>query len=437
MTDVFTDKRAELQTVFPLPDLAMTIRKLQEQKLAMPTSEQGRFRVRLNLSLETTATLEDYISSLVVGADAFVMFSGPPLVEKQVLTWLQAEPLSTLQSLWPKYLDVFGRFGAHIRGEFPQIQAELLAAAGILTWQGGPIEEFLATGQAGKLPDCLSQFNYVNWLAQTYTEAGIHVTREVRGLRMPTLVPPGLLVALIVLEAKLVRASGVNSINVAYAPCGHLLQDVAALTVLADIAHDDLPATVVCLPWSGGSLLGVRSTSTAAAWTALTAAIGDAHHAEVIMVDKDRALEPEKITKLLELASGVGALASDQKTAIMAAASQEQELIREEADSIINRVLELGQGQVAMGLERALTDGSLDIPLAAVGLCRGQVLSARDATGAIRFLDSGNLPLSKEIKEWHRQQLAERAYAEGRQLGVSMAIDDIYAFSKGTLVGHK
>ncbi|NLG87390.1 MAG: hypothetical protein GX489_09275, partial [Firmicutes bacterium] len=196
MTDVFTDKRAELQTVFPLPDLAMTIRKLQEQKLAMPTSEQGRFRVRLNLSLETTATLEDYISSLVVGADAFVMFSGPPLVEKQVLTWLQAEPLSTLQSLWPKYLDVFGRFGAHIRGEFLQIQAELLAAAGILTWQGGPIEEFLATGQAGKLPDCLSQFNYVDWLAQTYTEAGIHVTREVRGLRMPTLVPPGLLVAL-------------------------------------------------------------------------------------------------------------------------------------------------------------------------------------------------------------------------------------------------
>ncbi|NLG86135.1 MAG: hypothetical protein GX489_02810, partial [Firmicutes bacterium] len=285
-------------------------------------------------------------------------------------------------------------------------------------------------------PDCLSQFNYVDWLAQTYTEAGIHVTREVRGLRMPTLVPPGLLVALIVLEAKLVRASGVNSINVAYAPCGHLLQDVAALTVLADIAHD-LPAPVVCLPWSGGSLLGVRSTSTAAAWTALTAAIGDAHHAEVIMVDKDRALEPEKITKLLELASGVGALASDQKTAIMAAASQEQELIREEADSIINRVLELGQGQVAMGLERALTDGSLDIPLAAAGLCRGQVLSARDATGAIRFLDSGNLPLPKEIKEWHRQQLAERAYAEGRQLGVSMAIDDIYAFSKGTLVGRK
>lgn len=411
-----------------------TVSWLHNQELALPRASQGRLRVRLNLAVETASNLEDYLACLVEN-DAFVMFSFPTPPDKQALTWLQAEPLSVLRALLPKHLDVFGRWGAQLSGEFPEDLAELLATAGIVTWQGGPLAEYFAAGQGGTLPDCLCRYASVDRLAHDYHRAGIPVRREVRGLRTSTLIPPGLLVALIVLEAKLAQAQGVTNLSAAYSLCGHLLQDVAALRALATLTAE-LSATVICLPWTGGSLLGLRNLTTVAAWTAATSALGSAQGCEVVAVDKDQPLTSDQVSLWLDLAQGVSRLATDQQQSLAAAVSQEEEQVRTEAEAIINRVLELGDGEVAPGLEPALAEGSLDLPLAPAGICRGQVLSARDATGAVRFLDCGALPLPPESKELHIQLLEERARSEGRELGISMVIDDVYAFSKGALVGR-
>ena len=127
-------------------------------------------------------------------------------------------------------------------------------------------------------------------------------------------------------------------------------------------------------------------------------------------------------------------MSADQAQAVAAAAELEAQQIRMEAEAIVNRVLELGDGKVAMGLEPAIAEGSLDLPLASFGVCRGQVLSARDNTGALRFFDAGALPLPAVCKQKHIQLLKERAQLEGRELGISMVIDDVYAYSKGKLV---
>lgn len=400
----------------------------------MPDVEQGLLRVRLSLMAEAAAKLEDYLACLSQN-DAFIMFAVPSVMDKQILTWLQAEPLSVLRSLLPKHLDVVGRWGIQLQGDLPEVQAELFAAAGVFTWQGGPLEEYFAAGQTRTLSDYLGKYAYIDKLAHVYSRAGIQVCREVRGLRTPTLVPPSLLVALILLEARLVNNHGVKTVGVAYTPSGHLLQDVAALGALAALTSE-FPWEVICLPWTGGSLLGSRNSSTVAAWTAITSALGFGRRSEVAVVDRDQPLKPEQVCCLLDLAQGLMDLSTDQRKAIVAAARWEEEQIKKEAQAIIDRVLELGQGEVAPGLERALAEGSLDIPLAPGGICRGQVLSARDATGAVRFLDCGALPLAQESKEYHWQLLEERAAVEGREPGVSMAIDDIYAFSKGCLVGR-
>lgn len=430
----FKKQRSQLQVTFPLPDLETTIQNLKEQELTLPAPNQGVRRVGINLAVEE-APLKDYLSLLTV-ADASIMFTLPPVTDKQGLTWFQVQPLSELQSLWANHLDMVSRWGAQLRGNLSQVLAELFASAGVLIWQGGPVADYLATGQPGKLGSSLARFAYIDQLAQTYSQAGIPVSREVCGLYTSTLVPPSLLVALIALEAQLISDNGATDIVVAYTPCGNILQDVAAIGVLADLTRH-LKARVVCLSWTGGSLLGVQNASTVAAWTALTAGCAGVRHLEAAAVDKDSPLKPEQVVSLLELAGGVFTLAADQAAAIAQAANQEQQFILLEAQSIVDRVLELGQGKVATGLELALTEGSLDVPLAGAGLCQGQVLSARDATGAVRFLDSGALPLPSESKEWNRERLAQRADTEGRQPNVAMVIDDIYAFSKGALVGRK
>lgn len=63
-------------------------------------------------------------------------------------------------------------------------------------------------------------------------------------------------------------------------------------------------------------------------------------------------------------------------------------------------------------------------------------IPARDHHGAVRIYEFGFLPFSEELKNVHRSKLDERAKAEGRDVSFQMVIDDIYAVSKGRLVGR-
>jgi methylaspartate mutase epsilon subunit len=63
------------------------------------------------------------------------------------------------------------------------------------------------------------------------------------------------------------------------------------------------------------------------------------------------------------------------------------------------------------------------------------VLGIKDSQGACRYLDFGNLPFSKEIKEFHQNKIAEREKAEGRKMDYDVVVEDFWAFSKGRIIG--
>ena len=77
-----------------------------------------------------------------------------------------------------------------------------------------------------------------------------------------------------------------------------------------------------------------------------------------------------------------------------------------------------------------------DVPFAPSKYNRGKVMPVRDQSGAVRLLECGNLPFTKEIIDFHRQKIAARAQAEKRQVGFQMVVDEIYAISKGMSVGR-
>ncbi|MCL2233742.1 MAG: methylaspartate mutase subunit E, partial [Treponema sp.] len=66
----------------------------------------------------------------------------------------------------------------------------------------------------------------------------------------------------------------------------------------------------------------------------------------------------------------------------------------------------------------------------------GKIMPARDNNGAIRFMDPANVPLTKDLKDFHKQKLDERGAFEKRPVSYQMLIDDIYSIGKGTLVGR-
>jgi len=64
------------------------------------------------------------------------------------------------------------------------------------------------------------------------------------------------------------------------------------------------------------------------------------------------------------------------------------------------------------------------------------MLPARDNNGAIRILNAGAVPLSKELLDFNKDMIEERAKFEKRKASFQMVIDDVYAISKGRLVGR-
>ena len=64
------------------------------------------------------------------------------------------------------------------------------------------------------------------------------------------------------------------------------------------------------------------------------------------------------------------------------------------------------------------------------------MLPCRDNNGAIRILNAGNLPFTKDLLDFHASKVAERAAYENRKASFQMVVDDVYSIGKGRLVGR-
>ncbi|WP_245430197.1 MULTISPECIES: hypothetical protein [Mesorhizobium] len=115
---------------------------------------------------------------------------------------------------------------------------------------------------------------------------------------------------------------------------------------------------------------------------------------------------------------------------------QEIALIEREVHSVMARVLQLGQGNLAKGAVLAFEAGIVDIPFAPASVNAGLMTPVRDNNGAIRIFDQGNIPLPDDVIALHRDKVAERATAEGRTASFSMVVDDVRAISASKLVGR-
>ena len=115
---------------------------------------------------------------------------------------------------------------------------------------------------------------------------------------------------------------------------------------------------------------------------------------------------------------------------------QEKEIIRQETRCIVDKCFELGNGDIAVGVCRAVQAGVLDVPFAPCRANAGLMLPCRDNDGAIRILNVGNLPFNKDLIDFHASKIEERAKAENRKASFQMVVDDVYAIGKGRLVGR-
>ena len=273
---------------------------------------------------------------------------------------------------------------------------------------------------------------------------GVPINREPYGPLTGTLVPPCISHAVAVIEALLAAEQGVKNISVGYGQCGNLVQDVAAIRSLEELTeeylhrfgYDDVVVTTVLHQWMGGfpadeaKAFGVISMGSAiAALSKATKVIVKTPHEAVGIPTMEANAEGLRCTKQV-----INMLRDQEYNGTAVAA--EKEIIRAETVCILEKCLELGGGDIAVGVCRGVESGALDVPFAPCRANAGLMLPARDNNGAVRILKTGNLPFTQDIKDFHREKLEERARQEKRQVSFQMVIDDVYAIGKGWLVGR-
>lgn len=325
-----------------------------------------------------------------------------------------------------------------------RLLTEISLAGGFTAYEGGGISYNIPYAKDVPLERSIRNWQYADRLVGYYEEQGISVNREPFGPLTGTLVPPCISHSIAIIEALLAAEQGVKSLTLGYGQCGNLTQDVAAVRSLEELAdeylsrfgYQDVVVTTVFHQWMGGFPQDESKAFGVISWGAATAAMAKA--TKVIVKTPHEAMGiPTKEAN----AAGIRAtkqvlnMLKDQPLVEFTELQREKGLIKAETRAILERLLEFGEGDIALGTVRGFQAGIIDVPFAPSRYNAGRLLPARDYQGAVRLLDFGNLPFGEEIKEVHREKIAQRGKAEGRDPSFQMVIDDIYAIGKGMLVG--
>ena len=325
-----------------------------------------------------------------------------------------------------------------------RLLTEITYAGGFTSYEGGGISYNLPYCKNSPMERTIRDWQYVDRLTGLYEEMGVSINREPYGPLTGTLVPPCISHAAAIIEALLAAEQGVKNITVGYGQCGNLVQDIAAIRTLQELTDEylkiygyhDVEVTTVLHQWMGGfpadeaKAFGVISSgSMTAALAKATKVIVKTPHEAIGIPTMEANAQGLRCTKQMVNMMIDQTLQSDSL-------EQEKEIIRMETRAIVDKCFELGGGDIALGVCRGVEAGVLDVPFAPCRFNKGLMLPCRDNNGAVRILNPGNLPFSKELLDFHAGKISERAAAENRKPSFQMVIDDVYAIGKGRLVGR-
>jgi methylaspartate mutase epsilon subunit len=308
----------------------------------------------------------------------------------------------------------------------PRLLAEISYAGGVTAFEGGPVCYNIPYYKDYTLGESIETWRYVDRLTGLYHERfGITLDREFFGTLTATLIPPCLAIAVNILEAVLAVQQGVKCVSLGYAEQGNRIQDIAAIRamgemgaeVLANLGHFDVHVNTVFHQYMAAFPEDQERAEGLIYNSAITARLSRA--TRVIVKTPAEAFKVptlEDNVHALHLVR-MGAGAAREQGVCEERVSEECALIRRETQAVLDSVVAAGRGQIAPGIVEGFRRGLLDIPFAPSVYNRGEVMTARDNEGAVRFLSIGRLGFDAETRQFHEHRMAERRAAEGMTSG--------------------
>lgn len=326
----------------------------------------------------------------------------------------------------------------------PRLTGEIVLAAGVSAYLGSPIAYTMSYAKEYSLQHGIKNYQYLDRLAAWYSERGVPIHREQPGFLTGTLEPPGLSIAISVLDMLLALEQGIRHYSPGIGQNLCFVQDVAALRALEVVCrayaqrfgYDDVFIPTVSDQWMGAFPPDEVRANAVIAMGAVIPHFGGATQVVTKSAQEARGIPTKeanaagaRLTKtILIMLEGVPRGTSPEL-------ELEQRMIEAEARAIVDRTLELGDGDVAVGVIRAFRAGVLDVPWSPNLENANLVMPVRDGRGAVRYLHSGHVPLPPEVHAYNDAMLAERGRAEGREPVLDWALADVSAVARGLLIG--
>ncbi|MGE0313828.1 MAG: methylaspartate mutase subunit E [Lautropia sp.] len=321
----------------------------------------------------------------------------------------------------------------------PKLVGEIGFAAGYSGFLGSGIAYTTSYTKELSIEDGIRNYQYLDRLAALYAERGVTLHRRQPGFLTGTNIPPCIAISIAVLDCLLAVAQGVKEYGLELAQTLHMVQDAAAISVCEEMAQTylarrgitDVSTPVTSLHWMGAWPHDEAQATALIVYGGTLAAVGGAVSVTTKTTHEAIGLPtPQANADALRMTRMAIYLARNLRLDGMAEYEREKDLIRREVRGIVDRVLEMGDGDAALGTVRAFEAGVLDVPWSPNRQVASRVLPARDADGYLRILDAGSVPLDADVAELHLERLSRRAEREKTTVGYDLAVSSVYELSE-------
>ena len=337
-------------------------------------------------------------------------------------------------------IDAIDKPGIMLTGTaMPKLTGEIGYAGGYSGYLGSGIAYTTSYTKDLTIEEGIRNYQYLDRLVAMYQAHGIELHRRQPGFLTGTNIPPSIAIVTCVLDCLLAAAQGVRNYGLEMGETLHLIQDAAAVAAcrelcqeyLARKGYNDVFTSITLLHWMGAWPQDEAQSAAMISYGGTLAAIAGA--ASVTTKSTHEAFgipTPQANAEGLRMTRTAIYLARNIRLDSMPEYQAERDLIKREARAILDKTLEMGDGDAALGTVRAFEAGVLDIPWSPNRNVQSRVMPARDTDGYLRIVDPGFMPFPKDVMEIHEQRLRQRAQREQVPFGHELAVSSVYELAE-------
>lgn len=321
----------------------------------------------------------------------------------------------------------------------PKLTGEIGYAGGYSGYLGSGIAYTTSYIKELTIEEGIRNYQYLDRLVAMYQAHGVELHRRQPGFLTGTNIPPSIAIITCVLDCLLAAGQGVKNYGLEMGETMHLIQDAAAVAACRELCQEylvkkgyhDVFTPITLLHWMGAWPQDDAQAAAIISYGGTLAAIAGANSVTTKSTHEAYGIPtPQANAEGLRTTRTAIYLARNIRLDSMPEFQTEKDLIKREARAILDKTLEMGDGDAAIGTVRAFEAGVLDVPWSPNRHVKSRVMPARDIDGYLRIVDPGLMPFPKDVMEIHEERLRQRAEKEGVEYGHDLAVSSVYEMAE-------